>query len=165
VDGIIEVEANGENGQVMIKAKSVIIATGGYDGNKELMNKFCHEYVDVLSDKGVPGKLLDSTLKEYNEVCDSRYDDIFVKDSQYLQALRTPPYYAVIFKGALLATVGGIKSNHKMEVPDRDFNPIPGIYAAGSDTGGWESGTAFGFALSSGRIAAENAADYIKRKE
>ena len=59
-----------------------------------------------------------------------------------------------------------------MEVLDRDDNPISGLYAAGVDTGGWESdtynavlsGTTFGFALNSGRIAGENAAVYMGRQ-
>ena len=46
---------------------------------------------------------------------------------------------------------------------------MPGLYAVGAGAGGWESdtyclelsGSAFGFALNSGRIAGENAADYV----
>ena len=46
--------------------------------------------------------------------------------------------------------------------------PIPGLFAAGNDAGGWESetycvllsGSKFGFAINSGRIAGENAAKY-----
>ena len=112
-------------------------------------------------------------MDEYNEFCDCRYDEVFVKDPQYLRALRTPPYYVIRFSGALLVTTGGIKINHKMEVLDREGDPIPGLYAAGTDTGGWESdtycavlpGSAFGFAMNSGRIAAESASDYIQRKD
>ena len=52
-----------------------------------------------------------------------------------------------------------------MEVLNSEDNPISGLYAAGVDTGGWEgdndnvilSGTTFGFAINSGRIAGENA--------
>jgi fumarate reductase flavoprotein subunit len=117
---------------------------------------------------GAPAEALEKTVDEYNMSCERRYDEIFIKDPQYLQALRTPPFYAIKFRGALLGTTGGIKINYKMEALDREHNPIPGLYAAGADTGGWESdtycavlsGSAFGFALNSGRIAAENAADY-----
>jgi fumarate reductase flavoprotein subunit len=57
-------------------------------------------------------------------------------------------------------------------VLNKDFDAIPGIYAAGIDTGGWEidtynavlSGTTFGFAVNSGRITGENAADYVHEK-
>jgi fumarate reductase flavoprotein subunit len=119
---------------------------------------------------GAPRDALRKTVDEYNEFCDRRYDEIFVKDPQYLQALRTPPFYAIKFSGALLGTMGGIKINYKMEVLNKEDDPIPGLYAVGADTGGWESdtycavlsGSAFGFAMNSGRIAAENASDYIQ---
>jgi fumarate reductase flavoprotein subunit len=56
-----------------------------------------------------------------------------------------------------------------MEVLDQEDHPIPGLYAGGTDTGGWEgddyclalSGTTFGFALNSGRMAGENAIQYL----
>ena len=121
---------------------------------------------------GAPKDALRKTVDEYNVSCDRRYDEIFVKDPQYLQALRTPPFYAIKFSGALLGTMGGIKINYKMEVLNKEDDPIPGLYAVGADTGGWESdtycavlaGSAFGFAMNSGRIAAENASDYIQGK-
>jgi fumarate reductase flavoprotein subunit len=77
------------------------------------------------------------------------------------------------FSGAILGTMGGIKINYKMEVLDQKGNAIPGSYAVGADTGGWESdtywallaGSAFGFAMNSGRIAAENASDYIQGED
>lgn len=119
-----------------------------------------------------PRGALRMTVDEYNGFCDRRYDEIFVKDQQYLQPLRTPPFYAIRCSGAILGTMGGIKINHKMEVLDQEGEPIPGLYAAGADTGGWESdtycallpGSAFGFAMNSGRIAAENASDYVRGK-
>lgn len=122
---------------------------------------------------GVPPIVLKKTVDEYNECCDRGYDEIFIKDRQYLQALRNPPFYAIKFSGAYLVTTGGIKINEKMEVLDKEGDPIPGLYAVGSDTGGWESdtycavlpGSAFSFAMNSGRIAAENASDYIQEKD
>ena len=59
--------------------------------------------------------------------------------------------------------------NENMEVLNNKDDPIPGLYAAGVDTGGWVSdtyssilpGTAFGFALNSGRIAGENVVKYV----
>jgi fumarate reductase flavoprotein subunit len=58
-----------------------------------------------------------------------------------------------------------------MEVLDDGDRTIPGLFAAGNDTGGWASdtynyvltGTAFAYAINSGRMAGENAAEYIKR--
>ncbi len=66
-------------------------------------------------------------------------------------------------------THGGIKINDCMEVLDAQGKPIPGLYAAGNDAGGWVSdtycyilsGTALSFAINSARIAGENAADFV----
>ncbi len=132
---------------------------------------FSSESLEEISEWiGAPRDALRKTVEEYNRSCDRHYDEIFVKDPQYLRALRIPPFFAIRSSGAFLGTMGGIKINYKMEVLDKESDPIPGLYAAGADTGGWESdtycavlaGSAFGFALNSGRIAAENATDYIR---
>ena len=86
--------------------------------------------------------------------------------------LRTPPYYAFKCMCRIMNTMGGIKINEKMEVLSQNEKPIPGLYAAGVDTGGWtsdtyctaEPGTAFGFALNSGRIAGESATKFVSGK-
>jgi fumarate reductase flavoprotein subunit len=69
----------------------------------------------------------------------------------------------------LLDTLGGIRVNERMEALDTGLRPIPGLYAAGVVTSGWESetycsdlsGSAFGYAINSGRIAGESAARFI----
>jgi fumarate reductase flavoprotein subunit len=121
---------------------------------------------------GIKPAVLKATIDEYNAFCDDGYDKLFAKDRRYLDTLRTPPYYALRCYPRFLSTIGGIKINHHMEVLDHDDNPIPGLYAAGVDTGGWEadaynailSGTTFAFSVNSGRIAAENAAGYVVGK-
>ena len=115
---------------------------------------------------GADPKVLNTTIDDYNKACDVGHDKIFVKDREYLLPLRTAPYYAIRCAPEVMNTVGGIKINENMEVLDEQANPIPGLYAAGVDTGGWMAdtycalcpGTAFGYALNSGRIAGENAA-------
>lgn len=121
---------------------------------------------------GADPKILKNTIDEYNAACDQGYDPVFAKDRTYLLPLRTPPYYAIRCECVILNTIGGIKINEHMEVLDKWDNPIPGLYAAGVDTGGWTSdtycvilpGTAYGFALNSGRIAGENAARFVLKK-
>jgi fumarate reductase flavoprotein subunit len=59
-----------------------------------------------------------------------------------------------------------------MQVVDKNDKPIGGLYAVGNDAGGWESetycailsGSTLGFAINSGRIAAENAIRRTKSK-
>jgi len=129
-------------------------------------------WAEIAAWIGAEPGVLKATIDEYNSCCDRGYDEAFCKDRKYLQPLRSAPYYAI--KGGLifLHTLGGPRVNELMEVLDRKGCHIPGLYAAGADTGGWEpdtycdrfSGAAFGFAVNSGRIAGENAAAFIKRK-
>jgi fumarate reductase flavoprotein subunit len=107
-------------------------------------------------------------MDEYNALCDRGYDEIFNKDPKFLRALRKPPYYVIKSYASYLTTIGGIKIDHHMAVQNKEDRTIPGLYAGGDIAGGWESetycmylpGSAFGWALNSGRMAGENAAKY-----
>ena len=120
---------------------------------------------------GADPEVLNATIDEYNAFCDDRHDALFAKDRKYLLPLRTPPYYAVKGHLGLCDAYGGIKINERMEALDTSDNPIPGLYAAGSTCGCWESesycyrltGHLVGFALNSGRIAGENAVRYLSK--
>jgi fumarate reductase flavoprotein subunit len=132
--------------------------------------KIANTWEEMAGQIKLPSQTLISTIQEYNSACDRGYDEIFGKDRRYLQALRTPPYYAVAGYPFFMTTIGGIKINHKMEAIDSRDDQIPGLYAAGMDAGGWVgdtycghlAGSGFGFALNSGRIAGENAARYMR---
>jgi fumarate reductase flavoprotein subunit len=134
--------------------------------------KISDSWDDIANWIGADPKVLRTTIEEYNYGCDHGYDEIFLKDRKYLQAMRTPPFYAVRCVLSFLTTIGGIKINHNMEVINKKNKPIPGLYAGGDAVGGWETDTycmnfpasAFGFALNSGRIAGENAAKYVLEK-
>jgi fumarate reductase flavoprotein subunit len=148
------------------------------DGLEDLLQSQADKGVIKISDSwddianwiGADRTVLKATIEEYNAGCDRGYDPVFAKDRTYLQPLRLPPYYAVKSGATMLNTIGGIKVNENMEVLDKDDNPIPGLFAAGVDVGGWSSdtycadlpGTAFGFAINSGRIAGGNAWKYIR---
>jgi len=131
--------------------------------------KISESWKEIAGWIGADLKTVENTINEYNAYCDRGYDEMFYKDRRYLRPLRNPPYYALRCHQAFHGTIGGIKINPHMEVLDHQDNPIPGLYAAGSDTGGWESdtycyilsGTAFAFAINSGRIAGENAARHV----
>jgi fumarate reductase flavoprotein subunit len=117
---------------------------------------------------GAKSEILEAAISEYNDFCDNKYDAIFAKDPRYLEALRTPPYYALKCRLGFIQTIGGIKINQNMEVLDKNNTPVPGLFSAGSDAGGWETdtynleitGAALGFAVNSGRIAGDNAAKF-----
>jgi fumarate reductase flavoprotein subunit len=137
-------------------------------GKGELM--ISESWNDVAAWMGANPLVLKATIDEYNASCDDKHDALFAKDRKYLLPLRTPPFYAVKGHLGLCDAYGGIKINEKMEALDAGDNPIPGLYAAGSTAGCWESesycyrltGHLVGFALNSGRIAGENAVKYLR---
>ncbi len=132
--------------------------------------KISDSWDEIAKWMGADPQALKTTIDEYNTACDQGYDPIFAKDRRYLMPLRTPPYYAIKSNSDFLDTIGGIKINEYMEVLDKQNKPIPGLYAAGVVAGGWQgetycvtlSGTSSGFAVNSGRIAAENAVDKFR---
>jgi fumarate reductase flavoprotein subunit len=144
--------------------------------NKELLEqeekgvaKISRSWDELARWMSVPPEILISTVSEYNRFCDRGRDELFAKDPKHLLPLQTPPYYAVRCRSGFLGTIGGVKINHRMEVLNHKEKPIHGLFAAGVDTGGWQgdtysgrdlAGSAFGFAVNSGRIAGENAAVY-----
>jgi fumarate reductase flavoprotein subunit len=134
--------------------------------------KIANSWHEIAEWIGAPPDVLQATIDEYNSFCNKGHDKIFTKDLIYLDPLRKPPFYAIKCGVNMLGTIGGIKINHHMQVLDSKFSPIPGLYAVGVDTGGWESdtynailsGSTLGFAINSGRIAGENSTKYALTK-
>jgi fumarate reductase flavoprotein subunit len=134
--------------------------------------KIAESWEEIARWLGTTPETLKATIEEYNGFSDRGYDATFGKDRRYLQALRKPPFYAIKCYLSFLTTLGGIKINERMEVLDGQDNPIPGLYAGGDTTGGWQgdtycmplSGSALGYAVNSGRIAAENAVNFALEK-
>lgn len=118
-----------------------------------------------------PAKMRNS-VDEYNSGCSKGYDEVFAKDRRYLTPIQKAPYYAVRAIAHCGETMGGIKVNDRMEVLDRAGNPMPGLFAAGVITDGWMGqtyctdmfGSACSYALNSGRIAGESAAEFLMEK-
>jgi fumarate reductase flavoprotein subunit len=115
---------------------------------------------------GADPKVLKATVEEYNSFCDKGQDDALGKEKSALSALRKPPYYAVRFGMLMIDTIGPVKINSRMEVLDKDGKAIPGFYAAGAVTSGWQGrdyhlfGSALGLSSAGGRLAGANAAGY-----
>jgi len=133
-------------------------------------NVFMADSLKELADKiGVRPDALQETVSQYNRFCEKGRDDLFAKNPKFLHPVKDPNFYAFRIVSFFLATVGGIKINERTEVLSKEDEVIPGLYATGNDSVGlygdtydlWLPATAFGFAINSGRIAAENALQYI----
>lgn len=125
----------------------------------------------LASKIGIPSEQLVETVERYNQHCANHYDDDFCKPRQYLHALKGKKYYALRMTCGAYGTLGGIKINHRLEVLSDDYQVIPGLYAAGSDVCEIYNGTYYfylpgntmGFAVNTGRMAGEYAAEQIAR--
>lgn len=130
---------------------------------------FCADSIAELAEKmGVDAERLAQTVAEYNEGC-ATHDTLFGKSHKFLKPLLGPKYYAVALVPSGYGSLGGIKINYKTEVVTEDFEPIPGLYGAGTDVNSIYGdsyvfilpGNSMGFSLNTGRMAAENAVEYV----
>jgi fumarate reductase flavoprotein subunit len=137
----------------------------------EYEHLFVADSLEELADKtGIDLEGLQSTVDDYNQTCAKGYDDLLNKAHRYLRPINTPKFYAGRHFPSAYGTLGGIKINHKTEVLDKNWDVMPGFYAAGTDacTIYGDSyvfvlpGNTMGFALNSGRMAGENASELIK---
>jgi fumarate reductase flavoprotein subunit len=136
-------------------------------GNKGI---FIADSIEELSSKtGIDLTGLKQTIAQYNESCNKGEDQLFYKSHKYLMPVRQPKLFASKILCGAYGSLGGIKINEKTEVLTKEFEPIPGLYAAGVDANAlygdsyvfFLPGNTMGFAVNSGRIAGESAAQYI----
>lgn len=125
---------------------------------------------ELANKTGINPDGLRKTVDEYNKACETGRDEIFNKNPRYLKPVKQPKFYAGRLFPRGYGTLGGIKINYKTEVLTRDHEVIPGLYAAGTDACAIYGdsyvfvlpGNTMGFAVNSGRIAGENAVEYIR---
>jgi len=125
---------------------------------------------DLCRKTGINAGGLKKTIEEYNKMCETGRDPIFHKKAEFLRPIKEPKYVAGRIFPSAYGSLGGIKINYRMEVVTQEQVPIPGLYAAGVDATAIYAdsyvfvlpGNTMGFAINGGRMAGENAADYIK---
>ena len=146
-----------------------------YDGlemakGKDYVSFYMADTIEELAEKaGINPENLKKTVEDYNRYCDST-DEEFFKDSRFLRPLIKAPYFAARVRPSGYGTVGGIRINENCQCCDKDFEPIPGLYAAGADACNLYDdsymfllpGNSMGFAVNSGRIAGKEAAAYVR---
>ncbi len=121
---------------------------------------------------GMDAGELEDTIARYNSMVKSGKDTDYDKAAVSLKfAVEEGDLYAFDCRAVYLGTVGGVKVDEHLQVIDGDYNPIPGLYAAGTNAGGYYNGLGYppyeglacGFAWTSGRIAGESAAEYVMK--
>ena len=122
--------------------------------------------IDELAVKmKLPVETFKATVKRYNEMARLEKDLDFGKRPDRLSPVDSPPYYAGKSGYSLLAVMGGLNVNQKLQPLDKDWEAIPGIYLAGNTMGNRFAvdyptmcpGLSHGMAIHFGRIAGLNA--------
>ena len=123
---------------------------------------------ELAANMGVPYENLKATIDRYNELCKKGHDDDFFKQSDLMIPIETGPFYAFHCHMGTDGVFGGFYIDENMRVIGTD-GPIPGLYAAGDNTGGRyvnQGGEKkkiindFSWAVGSGMLAGENMATY-----
>lgn len=137
---------------------------------KENSGVYYAETIEELAEKiSVPVDALKETIKQNNTFAADGVDPQYGKDAQSLHT-QEAPFYAFELGLAYFCTVGGLKINPDMQVLNDQAEPIPGLFATGCDAGGLygdtydvsiAAGSQQGWAVTSGRLAAESAVAYM----
>ncbi|BAK45286.1 FAD-dependent oxidoreductase [Eggerthella sp. YY7918] len=107
-----------------------------------------HEYYEADTIKELADLIevdkdtLVETIERYNELCVAGCDEDYGKLPKYLDPIDDPPYRAVKATINFYATANGVKCNNKLQVLDSNWDPIPGLYAAGNCVG-WRMGSGY----------------------
>lgn len=121
---------------------------------------------ELASKIGVPTDNLKATIDRYNELCDAGKDEDFGKPAYRMSKVDEPPFYAARFAQQGSHTMDGLIINENMQVLDKNLSVIPGLYAAGDNSGcylgitylGNAAGNAAGRSVTFGRHAGRHAA-------
>jgi fumarate reductase flavoprotein subunit len=120
------------------------------------------ELADLMS---IPKEQFLATVKRYNELAEKGRDEDFGKPSLFMKPLVKAPFYACKMGSSMLVTLGGLQINDKMQVLDTEKEVIPGLYAAGNNSGCFYGndyptaipGNSHGRAYTFGYLAGKNA--------
>jgi succinate dehydrogenase/fumarate reductase flavoprotein subunit len=85
---------------------------------------------------GLPVAPLKATVERYNGFCKAGIDGDFGKRPGLLISVERPPFYGEISKSPWLLNIsGGLRTNIKMQVLDKNEQVIQGLYAVGTIIG------------------------------
>lgn len=124
---------------------------------------------EVAAKAGVNAANLKKTVERYNGFVAAKKDADFDRPVQYMKAQISAegPYYIVEQKPRFATTMGGVCTDDNLNIVKTDGKVIPNLYAAGELVGGVmgddsPAGANVGWALTSGRVAADAIAQAIK---
>ena len=101
-------------------------------------------------------------MKEYNDCAAAGTDPVY--GTTHFAPLATPPFYGAHIQRAVFTSVGGLDVDEYLRVLDVDKQPIPHLFALGTDASSYTgfcydvdvmAGAEQGWCATGGRLAAE----------
>ncbi len=148
------------------KGGTVVGAPGG--AIKLVAGRNMDELLDNAELTGELRENVKASIERYNEICRQGRDEDFGKDAKLLRPLDAWPLYIQFntYTSRMLCTVGGLVTDENQCVLDRDYEPIPGLFASGNTCGRRygpqystpTSGVSIGIAITLGREVGKYAA-------
>ena len=123
---------------------------------------------EVAGTAGMDPETLKATVETYNGYVQSGNDEEFGRGADFMtMEIGSGPYYLVEQKPRFATTMGGLVINDSLEVQNTSGETVSGLYAAGEVVGGVmgddsPSGANNGWAVTSGKLAAEKIAEALK---
>jgi hypothetical protein len=130
--------------------------------------------LDFLGYTGAAKTAALASIARYNALCNAlgNLDTDFGKDAKCMLPIDTPPFLGVPgmnvhgSDGIGLVTLAGVLTDDNMNVLDKDYKPIKGLYVAGNTLGGRYgvgyttpcAGNSIGMAMTHGRVLGQYAA-------
>lgn len=96
---------------------------------------------EVAEQLGIDPDALTESVARWNGFVDTGVDEDFQKPKELMRKIEKGPFYGFKTMLAFYGTVGGMKVDEHARVLNKDHEPIPGLYASGSDAGGLFGGT------------------------
>ena len=148
--------------EIMIKEGVILKA----DSIEELAEKMKKAGPGLGIGDEISVETLRNQLNRYNELCRKGEDEDFGKDPQCLIPLDKPPYYACRTTVGILVTQAGPLVNKHWQATDKKGHVVPGLYAIGNVSGGFNQYetpmdaplNSLSYAVTSGYLAARHCA-------
>ena len=127
-------EVNWRTGMMTLKDKPLENVQGSIDDAVSAGWAFKADTIEALA-QAIDAPELVETLDEYNGYCADGKDEQFYKPACFLQPVTTGPFYAFQYEPSAWVTIGGIRTNDRLQAIDGEGMAIPGLYVAGADNG------------------------------
>ncbi|RNL39473.1 FAD-dependent oxidoreductase [Paraeggerthella hongkongensis] len=125
---------NWRTGMMTLKGKALENVQANFDAAVDAGWAFKADSIEALTE-AIDAPDLTKTVEAYNAACAAGKDDQFYKPACFLQPVAAGPFYAMQYEPSAWVTIGGIRTNDRLQAIDAEGAAIPGLYVAGADNG------------------------------